>query len=270
MSATHEAVRELSGLYILDGLAPADFAEFQAHLAVCEECRAEVASLRPVVAALPRTVPQVQPSPELRRRVIQTVSGRAARASQGVGENREKRGLVLWLAAASLIGAVALGAYAIQLRGRVSDLESRLQRALTEASLAERQIADARRVALEAQSQVAVLAAPDVVRIDLVGQPVAPSASARAFWSRSRGMVFTASKLPSLPAGRVYQLWVLTAAGPPISVGVLQPEQAGTLAAVFQTPSDIPQPTQVAVSDEPAGGVPSPTGTIWVAGKPVA
>ena len=108
------------------------------------------------------------------------------------------------------------------------------------------------------------------MRIDLTGQPNAPAARARAFWSRSRGLVFTASSLPSLPAGRVYQLWVLTAAGPPISAGLLQPDQTGALTAAFQTPPDIPPPTQLAVSDEPAGGVPAPTGTIWVAGKPVA
>jgi len=83
-------------------------------------------------------------------------------------------------------------------------------------------------------------------------------------------MVFTASNLPSLPAGRVYQLWVLTATGPPVSVGLLEPDQTGGLTAVFQTPPDIPPPAQVAVSDEPAGGVPAPPGMIWVAGTPTA
>ena len=43
-----------------------------------------------------------------------------------------------------------------------------------------------------------VLAAPDLVRIDLMGQAVAPQASARALWSRARGMVFTSSNLPAL------------------------------------------------------------------------
>ena len=55
-----------------------------------------------------------------------------------------------WLAPAL---AVALGGYAAQLRGRTSSVE-------------------------------AVLAASDLVRIDLAGQPAAPSASARALWSR--------------------------------------------------------------------------------------
>ena len=274
MSASHETLRELSGLYVLGALTPAELEEFQAHLAACEPCRAEVAALRPVAAGLARAVPQVEPPAHLRERVIRTATGSASGAKEAAISSASAprpRG-VPWLiaAAASLVLAIALGGYSLQLRGRVTDLEARLQQALTQASLAERQIADARRTALEAQSQLAVLAAPDLVRIDLTGQPNAPRASARGFWSRSRGMVFTASNLPSLPAGRVYQLWVLTASGPPISVGLLQPDQTGALTAVFQTPADIPPPTQVAVSDEPAGGVPSPTGMIWVAGKPVA
>jgi anti-sigma-K factor RskA len=97
-------------------------------------------------------------------------------------------------------------------------------------------------------------------------------ASARAFWSRSRGMVFTASNLPALPPGRVYQLWVLTAQPAPISAGLLTPDSQGSVNETFITPSDIPQPVALAVTIEPAGGVPSPTGEKYlvgtVAGRP--
>ena len=74
--------------------------------------------------------------------------------------------------------------------------------------------------------------APDTARVDLAGQPAAPSASARAFWSRSRGLVFTASNLPALPEGRVYQLWVLTGQPAPISAGLLTPDRDGRVPPV--------------------------------------
>ena len=45
MSPTHETMRELSGLYVLGALAPTDLTEFEAHLATCEICRAEVSAL---------------------------------------------------------------------------------------------------------------------------------------------------------------------------------------------------------------------------------
>ena len=98
-----------------------------------------------------------------------------------------------------------------------------------------------RQTAAGAQSSVAVLTAPDVARVDLEGQPVAPDASARAFWSRSRGLVFTASNLPPLPPGRTYQLWVLTTDPAPTSAGLLKPDADGRATAVFTTLAGSPR-----------------------------
>ena len=118
----------------------------------------------------------------------------------------------------------------------------------------------------ESQSAMGVLAAPDLVRIDLAGQAAAPQASARALWSRARGMVFTASNLPPLPTGRVYQVWVVTAQAP-VSAGLLTPSPGGAGQTFFNTPPDIPPPAAVAVTIEPAGGVPAPTGEMYLVGK---
>jgi anti-sigma-K factor RskA len=258
-------MRELSGLYVLGALAPTDIAEFEAHLASCEICRAEISALRPVAAALPGTVPQVDPPALLRGRVLETITGQSTSSH---ARRSAAAPIAPWLAAAALMAAVASGAYAVQLRNRIGNLEGQLQQATARVAEADRQVADARRTALDAQFQVAVLAAPDLLRIDLGGLPPAPAASARAFWSRSRGMVFTASDLPDLAPGRVYQLWVIPKQGDPISVGLLEPEPGGTLTRVFQTPADIPSPMAIAVSEEPAGGVPKPTGELYLAGKP--
>jgi hypothetical protein len=168
--------------------------------------------------------------------------------------------------AASMLLALVLGGYAAQLRGRVSTLESRLHDATLRAEAGERQMADLRHTAFEAQSTVAVLAAPDLVRIDLAGQPAAPSASARALWSRSRGLVFTASNLPAPPPGRAYQLWVLTAQPAPISAGMLKLDANGRVAAMIDTPVDMPKPVAMAVTLEPAAGVPAPTGDKYLVG----
>jgi hypothetical protein len=148
----------------------------------------------------------------------------------------------------------------------VSDLETRLNQAMQRAALSESQIADARRTASQAESTVAVLTAPDLARIDLQGQPVAPAASARALWSRSRGLVFTGSNLPELPARRTYQLWVITADPAPISAGLLMPAPDGRVTAMFQTPPDMAKPVAMAVTLEPEGGVPAPTGDKYLVG----
>ena len=172
-----------------------------------------------------------------------------------------------WLAYAALLAVtVGLGGYSLSLRARVADLEVRLADATSRTLVATRAMAEARRVALQTQSSVDVLTAPDLARIDLAGQPTAPSARARALWSRERGMVFTASNLPPLQAGRVYQVWVVTADAR-ISAGLIMPDDSGRSTAIFSTPPDIPPPVAVAVTLEPAGGVPQPTGAFYLLGK---
>ena len=92
------------------------------------------------------------------------------------------------------------------------------------------------------------------------------SASARAFWSRSRGLVFTASNLPAPPPGRAYQLWVLTAQPAPISAGMLKLDASGRATEMIDTPQDLPRPVAMAVTLEPEAGVPAPTGDKYLVG----
>ena len=215
----------------------------------------------PILLGLAQAVPQVDPPAELRARVLSAAPMRAQ-----VARSTSSRSYMPWLAAAaSLALAAGLTIYTAQLRTRITTLEGELREARDRAAATERQMADAQRAAAGAQASVAVLTAPDVARIDLAGQTVAPKASARAFWSRSRGMVFTASNLPPLPAGRTYQLWVVTAQAP-ISAGLLTPDVSGNVSETFSTPQDLPQPVAMAVTIEPAGGVPAPTGDRYLVG----
>jgi heme exporter protein D len=216
----------------------------------------------PILQGLAQAVPQVDPPHELRARLLRVVS-----STSPTSTFTSPRPVAWWLATAASLALVAgLTIYTAQLRTRITDLESELRDTRARADAAQQQTVDAQRTATGAQTAVAILTAPDVARVDLAGQqPVSPSASARAFWSRSRGMVFNASNLPPLPAGRTYQLWVVTAQAP-ISAGLLTPDTQGSVSEVFNTPPDIPQPIAMAVTIEPAGGVPAPTGDKYLVG----
>ena len=171
-------------LYVVGALTPAERAEFEAHLAGCAACAAEVRALAPAIAALAYSAPSAGPSPAVRDRLMARVGG------PRVSSRRPAAWQGSWLAAAASIAiAVALAGYAAQLRGRVTSLEAQLREARLRADAGERQMADARRAGNVAQSMIAVLTAPDVARVDLAGQAAAPAASARAYWSRSRGLV---------------------------------------------------------------------------------
>lgn len=266
MNAPHGDVKEDAGAYALGSLDPGERTLFEAHLAVCDECTSDVRAFRRVAEALAAGIPGPAPPPEVRQRVLDAVG--AGRRESLV--SRSEGGLQ-WLPIAALVVlTVGIGVYAARLQVRITMLEERLEQALLQASAAETAVADARRVNGELQSAMGVLAAPDLVRVDLAGQAPAPQATARALWSRARGMVFTASNLPPLGAGQVYQVWVVPAAQAPISAGLLTPDPAGAGQTYFNTPPDIPPPAAVAVSIEPAGGVPAPTGAIYLVGKPAA
>jgi anti-sigma-K factor RskA len=265
MTATHDE-QALAAAYVLGALDGGERRAFDSHVAGCPVCADEVRSLRRVVDALPLTAPQRTPRPELRSLVLAAAGG-AKREIRGGSTRAVASGWLPW--AAALVLCAGLGAYAWQLQGRVTSLEARLNDAERRASAAERGTIEARRRADAAQTSLALLAAPDLTRIDLAGQRPAPGATARALWSRQRGMVFTATGLPAAPAGRVYQVWVVTARAP-VSAGLLAPDPSGDATAFFQTPSDIAAPVAVAVTLEPAGGVPAPTGEMYLVGKPTS
>jgi anti-sigma-K factor RskA len=210
-------------------LGDEDRAAFEAHLLACGECDDDVRSFNRVAVALAFAVPPAEPAATVRARTIDAVRASASRNSRDVGP---------WvLAAASLLIALGLGVYAVALR----------------------------RSAAEVKSVVIVLTADDLVRVDLAGQPVAPRASARAFWSQTQGLIFTASRLPPPPEGRTYQLWIISGETP-IGAGLLKPAPDGGVHAVFATPDGLAKAAAFAVTLEPDGGVPAPTGDKYLVG----
>jgi anti-sigma-K factor RskA len=296
--AAKERRDELASLYALGAIDAADYTALREELAATPGLDADVRALVQTSVGLAQAAPLVDPPAALRARVLTSITGKnfgsavvpfdasAAPDAPAAPATRVQTTLppaqpatptrpatvvlhdrpspspwVGWLAAAAaLIVAIGTGMYALQLRNRVEEAEAR-------AFAAGREVTEMRRVLDQSQEQTrtlrmqaAVLIAPDMARVDLAGQQPAPKAAARAFWSRSRGMVFAATSLPQLPAGKVYQLWVVANGVNPISAGLLTPDAQGQVNAHFVTSPDMPAPVALAVTLEPEGGVPQPTG----------
>ncbi len=268
MSGLHDELTLLAPAYALGALDADERRAFEAHASTCQACAAEVRSLTRITAGLAQTPMQVSPRPELRDRVLAAVGASPATHHVRVRPSAARSSpITAWLpAAAVLVLAAGFGIYAWDQRNRIRGLDARLDASTDGMRASAQTLADARRTAAEAQRAVAVLTAPDLVRIDLAGQGDAPLASGRALWSRQRGMVFSGTNLPPLPAGRVYQVWVITDDPAPISAGLL----AADGSAVFMTPPDIRPPTAVAVTIEPAPGTAAPTANPFLVGKPAA
>jgi anti-sigma-K factor RskA len=124
-----------------------------------------------------------------------------------------------------------------------------------------RQITAAQRSAVQAQVVGNVLAAPDLVRYWLVAANTGSRAYAQVLFSRSRGMVFSASRLPPAGEGKTYQLWLLTKGGP-ISAGLFTPDSSGRVTLSTDVPLTVPKRlTGSLVTIEPAGGKARPSAT---------
>lgn len=259
---THEELRENLEAWAIGALREPEAQELERHLLTCQGCAEIARGLSFVPLALQAGRPVEVPSAFTRTRLLSAIQAdRPSITSTPAERQASGAGIAAWLAvAAALVLAAFLGWDGVRLRGRIAELTTELDQARAAVAASESRMAMIQQSADRSQSALAVLTAPDVARIDLAGQPDAPKASGRAYWSRARGMVFSAAALPPPPSGRAYQVWVVTTGPAPISAGLIEPDSGGGVSAVFATPPDIPQPVAVAVTVEPAGGVPAPTG----------
>ena len=266
----HEQLQGLASDYAFGTLQPEGRRQFAAHLDTCAECQREVRELLAVGEALGRGLDPVEPPPALRTRVLTAVAGEP-QESRLTGQRPAARSTALrshgpagWLALAASLTAAVLGLYAWVLHGRLGAAQEELRATRAQLATSQQLAAGLRQVSDRSLQAAAILTAPDVEVVELAGQTAAPAAHGRAFWSPSRGLVVTAANLPALPEGRVYQLWVVTA-DRPVSAGLLTPDEVGNLAWMTAAPGDLPA-TAIALTLEPEGGVPAPTGAMYLVG----
>ena len=103
--------------------------------------------------------------------------------------------------------------------------------------------------------------------VRLAGLAPSPGASAQLLWSSAprRGLLLT-SGLPQLPPNRVYELWAI-AGNEPVPAGTFEVDEAGH--AFLRLPPLLggKRFDKFAVTQEPAGGAPRPTGPMHLLGS---
>ena len=111
-----------------------------------------------------------------------------------------------------------------------------------------------------------IVASPVARSIVLAGLPAAPRAGGTTVVDPfTRTALFYAHALPAPAPGKTYELWYITASGP-VAAGVFDVDAKGDGALRVE---EVPDPEQVlawAVTLEPAGGVPQPTGEMVLKG----
>jgi len=235
----HERWEDAAGSYVLNALTDVERVGYEAHLATCAECRAEVAELRMAADALPVSPPPMLPPPALKARIMAEVEREAALlASAGKPDRtyapepkREKRRWfgggslalprpVLGVLACALVAAgIAFGALVFNgSAGRTIDFQSTLPQASAQ---------------LEVNGDTATV---------------------------------VANGLPTPPAGKTYMVW-LTRPGhaPEPTSALFTPRRDGS--ATASVTGDLDGVESVLVNTEPVGGSTTPTSTPFLTAK---
>jgi anti-sigma-K factor RskA len=257
----HDDVNAVLGEYALGQLAPGQRRDVEEHVLDCPECALELRELKAVMHGLARAPESVVAPAHLRQRVLDTLAREPRAHAPGIGSSTFARRS--WLAvAASAIVILGVSLYLTLQRERRSDAElRRMQNELTELRTRLQDFSGQTDLALS------ILTATDMKRIELAGTDAFRGSAARAYWSATRGLLVVANQLPPPPPGRIYQVWVI-GGSTPVSAGLLGSERTGRGMLIAPPPGGVaPGTVTVAVTDEPPGGLPAPSGAIRLAGS---
>jgi anti-sigma-K factor RskA len=239
----HE-IHALSGAYAVDALDPAERAQFEAHLASCAACQAEVASLQEATTLL-GGLDEAPPPTGLRDRVlagIQTVRPLPPLPSQEPENPAEEQGeepaaaTVRALPVRRWLTGLAVAASVLGITGVGAVVWEQQHQSTSQLSVADR-----------------VLQAADAKRVT-VNLPGGVSASVIRSVSEGRAVLVT-HNMPAAPNGRVYELWLQSPAGKMVPAGLM--DTPGNRPVVLR--GDATNATAVGITVEPEGGSDSPT-----------
>ena len=237
MTIRREVPHTLAGAYALDALTDRDRARFERHLAGCDACRQEAASLREAASRLP-AASAVPPPGRLREQVLAgaartrqppfTTDGLAGSGRRAVSGRAPR--LAVAIAGGCILVALVLGGLFVHTQQRLS-LEQAHNRAIA-----------------------TILNAPDAT---IMSAKAATGGSATVVMShRDRALVLTTAMLPALPAGHRYQVWLM---GPRRTrpAGMLPAPHRGMTAPVVV--SGVAPGDMVGLTVEPASGSTMPS-----------
>jgi len=259
MTTPHANPEDLD-LYALGALDGEEKQAIEAHLSACPACSQQLAAARQRTALLGLSAPAVAPRPQVKADLMaklkaepRPVSAKSA-ASQPAQSQPKKIRWGLRFSFGFGLAAASLAFATFELAK--SDLERGRQIKQLQAEVAQDESS------MQTMSQVT--AAPDSAMITLLQQPGGPPGQAHVMYNARMGMGVYAGQLAPAPAGKSYQLWLVTATGTKVSAGLVNVNQQAASVIMHLAPGLTAK--TFAVTLEPEGGMPQPTGPMVLVG----
>jgi anti-sigma-K factor RskA len=242
-------------LYALGALEGAEKQALESHVAFCIGCAQKLADARGRIALLAFAAPQVKAPAIVKERLLQQIRAPRERSGAGLTEmsprGASRTVLSRWTAILLPIAAVlAIATFLLWNANR--QLDGQLAALRRSAQLQEQQLQDAREIAT-------LITAHDTITVPLAPQPAMPQGMAHVMYNAKMGMLMYEGEIPPAPSAKSYQLWLVPASGNPISCGVFNPVSGQPDHWMMKLPKGI-DPKAFAVTLEPSGGMPQPTG----------
>jgi anti-sigma-K factor RskA len=242
----HDDYKEMIPARALSALDTAEERALNEHLENCSECRKELEDWQATAAALSLASDPAEPSPRVRERILSEVRNDLT-ANVIPFKSTPRRNI--WSSFGS-IGAIAAVVIFIALIVGLIVLW-RQYRTLGE------QLA-------RANEYIELVNTPGAKVSELRGVDPNQSATVKLAYDRNGRAVLTASKLPSVPTGKAYQLWFIVGNKPPVPGKTFVPDSAGNAVLKDELPREAIDANVFAITVEPATGSSSPTSPIYL------
>jgi len=245
-------------LYALGALPDQQAVEARAHVSICTLCATKLAESRGHAALLALGVDQEKPSLAAKEKLFARIAGeRAAIPASVTGSPSTKRATkksaASWWNWVFVPATAALTILSFTLWRQNVQLFAELQNAQSVAAAFEKE-------RLHVQKLIKVLSSPQTITVKLAGTSDAARNRGIVRYDSASGTVVYSVDLPPLPADKVYQMWLVPVNGDPISAGIFLPPGPGQSHMLTAEISASVEARAFAVTIEPAGGVPQPTG----------
>jgi anti-sigma-K factor RskA len=258
----HEEYKEMLSAHALAALDREAEHTLNEHLSQCATCQEELDRWNASAAALALAADLVEPSPKVRERILDHIraEGQSAYGSQVLSFKQPPRNV--WQSIGSL-GAIAAAVIFAALLVSLIIIWQQNRAAKTELARLSNQTQSLREDLARKEEALQLLTTPGAKMTELTATNMAPGASAKLAFDKNGHAMLMAKGLPAAPSGKAYQLWYIVG-NKPMPGKVFTPDSAGNGVLQDQIPAVAMNSSVFAVTLEPASGMPSPTGAIFL------